>query len=87
MCGLLYNHCNKKLRNAISQVINHSNVADCFILTRNNNLFKVTRHNSQHGKLLLNKYGYNLWQPLPNSIKSLNSFQKKLKDELLNNYM
>ena len=90
MCGLLYNHCNNNLPNAISQVISHSNVTDCFMLTRNNNLFKVTRHNSHHGKLLLNNYGYNLWQPLPNSIKSaksLKSFQSKLKDNLINNYM
>ena len=90
MCSFVYKHCKNKLPKAISNVVTHSNASDYSISTRYRNFFNVTYHNTQHGKLLLNNYCYNLWQSIPQTIKSatsLASFQSKLKDELLNNYL
>ena len=90
MYSFVYNHCNNKLPKAISNVVTHSNASDYSVTTRYRNLFNVTHHNSHHGKLLLNNYCYNLWQSLPQNIKSatsLRTFQSNLKDKLIKNYM
>ena len=89
MYYFVHNHCKNKKANAILETVNHSNGRHYSITTRNRNLFKVTHHDTQHGKLLLNNYCYNLGQSFSSSVKSaksLNSFQSKRKEEFLKNY-
>ena len=85
----IYKYCNNMLPSAISNKVSCSIVANRHLETRNSRLFNVTHHNTLHGKLLMNNYCFTIWQSLPvviKSAKSLKSFQKKLKNYLLNKY-
>ncbi len=57
--------------------------------TRHNQLFTVSHFKKIHGRMLLNNYGRELWQPLPHDIKngsSLHTYKQKIRKYLLSEY-
>ena len=89
MCTFVFKYVNSKLPQVFCNIVNPRRSSHVPNPTRNNALFSVTRHNSKHGKLLLNNYCYKIWSDLPNDIKlsrSYATFKDKVKSLLIDNY-
>ena len=89
MHTILYRYCTGKLPNFFNRIFKPTNTNPSAPQTRNNSLFNITRPKTTYGKLLLNNYGFNLWQSLPSNIKessSLSIFKSSVKSHLLSDY-
>ena len=89
MSSFTYKYVNNILPCVFSGVVNPRFSHDIRNRTRNNSYFSVSRHHSEHGKLLLNNYCYKTWKAIPNDIQNAKShvtFKRKLKAYLIGNY-
>ena len=89
MGTFIYKYVNNTLPRVFRDIVNPRMSSYLVNRTRSNALFSVTRHNSKHGKLLLNNYCFKVWNDFPNNIKSSKSyatFKRKLKAYLIENY-
>ena len=86
---MIYKYVTGKLPEIFNNIFQDSESQPGTINTRNNSLFNVTRQNNIYGKLMLNNYGFNLWQRIPISIKqstTLSSFKSAVKKYLMEQY-
>ena len=89
MCCLIFKYVYNNLPPVFNNIVNPCNQSHIYNNTRSNALFSVSRHNSKHGKLLLNNYCYKTWKNLPNNVKDSKTYatlKNKLKAHLIANY-
>ena len=85
---LLYKYSCGKLPEIFRKVFN-PNTHNVQRATRHNQLFTVSRFKTYNGRMLLNNYGRDLWQPLPHFIKvstSLYAYKLNIRKYLLSEY-
>ncbi len=85
---LLYKYTCGKLPSIFHEIFK-PNIHTVNRATRHNQLFIVSHFKKFHGRMLLNNYGRELWQPLPHDIKnssSLHTYKQKIRKYLLSEY-